>query len=122
MTYKIIPAPPHVYSGVKVTLKFSISQHSRDSQLMQKLVEYLEGGRYRTRGLYQGDVIITKFSDIVAKIIPFFDKYPLRGNKALDYADFCRVADIMKDKAHLTEDGLEKILKSIKEGMNQIRS
>ena len=84
-------------------------------------MEYLEGGRYRTRGLYQGDVIITKFSDIVDKIIPFFGKFPLHGSKALDYTDFCRVADIMKDNGHLTADGLEKILK-IKEGMNQRRS
>lgn len=88
---------------------------------MQNLVEYLYCGRFRTRGLSQGDVIVTKFSDIVAKIIPFFEKYPLYGSKALDYADFCRVADIMKDNGHLTADGLEKIFK-IKEGMNQRRS
>ena len=54
------------------------------------------------------------------KIIPFFEKYPIKGVKALDYADFCKVAELMKNKAHLTEHGLEEIRK-IKSGMNRGR-
>lgn len=32
--------------------------------------------------------VVTRLSDITDKILPFFDKYPLQGSKALDYADF----------------------------------
>ena len=31
--------------------------------------------------------------------------------KALDFVDFCKVAELMKTKAHLTEHGLEEIRK-----------
>ena len=63
---------------------------------------------------------VTKFKDIAEKIIPFFKKYTIHGVKALDFADWCEVAEMMKQKKHLTAEGLEKI-KKIKEGMNRGR-
>ena len=63
---------------------------------------------------------VSKFQDIYEKIIPFFKKYPILGVKALDFADWCNVAEIIKDKKHLTEEGLEKI-KKIQAGMNNSR-
>jgi hypothetical protein len=38
----------------------------------------------------------------------------------LDFADFCRVVDLMAKKAHLTQEGLNQIL-FIKSGMNTAR-
>jgi hypothetical protein len=63
---------------------------------------------------------VTEFSDIVEKIIPFFEKYPMVGVKTLNFADFCKVAELMKNKDHLNEEGLEQIRK-IKAGMNRGR-
>jgi hypothetical protein len=54
------------------------------------------------------------------KIIPFFDKYPLKGSKAKDFADFKKVAEIIRSKAHLTAAGLEQI-RIFKAGMNKGR-
>ena len=54
------------------------------------------------------------------KIIPFFKKYQIHGVKAKDFSDFCRAASLMKDKKHLTVEGLEQIRK-IKAGMNRGR-
>jgi len=67
-----------------------------------------------------GEFILTKLSDIIDKLIPFLDKYPLQGVKVLDYADFKQAAAILKSKGHLTEEGLEQI-RRIKEGMNRGR-
>lgn len=53
-------------------------------------------------------------------MIPFFDKYPIVGAKRQDYLDFCKVAELMRSKAHLTSSGLEQI-KQIKSGMNRGR-
>lgn len=39
------------------------------------------------------------------------------GVKALDFADWCQVAELIKNKAHLTSKGLEEI-KEINEGIN----
>jgi hypothetical protein len=41
--------------------------------------------------------------------------------KAKDFADFCEAALIIKEGRHLTEDGLEELVK-IKSGMNKGRS
>ena len=63
---------------------------------------------------------VTKLQDIVKIIIPFFHKFPLEGVKSKDFADFCKVADLISQKKHLTKEGLETI-KKIKAGMNRGR-
>ena len=55
--------------------------------------------------------------DLTEKIIPFFKKYPILGNKAQDFSDWCKVAILMQNQIHLTKEGLEQIRK-IKSGMN----
>lgn len=78
-------------------------------------------GRYRQRrGGLAGDFIVSRLSDLTEKIIPFFAKYPVIGMKKENFEDFCKVAELMKEKAHLTEAGLEQICK-LKDGMNSHR-
>ena len=67
------------------------------------------------------EFVATGFTDIVEKIIPFFNKYQIEGLKALDFADFRKVSEIMKVKGHLTDSGLEQI-RIIKAGMTTLRS
>jgi hypothetical protein len=64
---------------------------------------------------------VIKFSDLAEKIIPFFSKYQIQGTKHLNYTDFVSVIELMKEKKHLTEEGLDKI-RTIKAGMNKGRS
>lgn len=64
--------------------------------------------------------MVTKFSDFTDKVIPFFEQYQIEGVKALDFADFHKVANLMQQKAHLTEAGLAEI-RLIKAGMNSER-
>ena len=54
------------------------------------------------------------------KLYPFFNDYPIQGIKSLDFADFKKVAEIIKNKDHLTETGLKQIVE-IQVGMNQRR-
>lgn len=103
---------------MRVRLRFQITQHSRDVALMSSLVKYFDCGVYFANPARDaGDFVVTRFSDIHEKIIPFFNKYPIVGVKAKDFSDFKQVMDIMKVKGHLTPVGLEQILK-IKAGMN----
>jgi len=56
---------------------------------MKSLVSYLDCGSYHTRSAQNvGDFFVERYSDISQKIIPFFDKYPIRGVKALVYSNF----------------------------------
>jgi hypothetical protein len=108
-------------TGSQVNLRFILSQHYRDSKLMESLTDFLSCGRYRlhpTRN--SGEFIVTKFSSIIDIIIPFFLKYPILGVKAIDFLNFCKVAEIMKVKGHLQKSGLKEII-SIKEKMNTKR-
>ena len=57
---------------------------------------------------------------ILNNIIPFFQKHEIIGVKASDFQDWCRVADIIKSKDHLTTQGLS-LINDIKKGMNKSR-
>jgi len=103
-------------AGYQVKLKFQLTQHKRDEQLMKSLIEYFDcGNLYKDRECLI--FIVTKFSDISEKIIPFFNKHTVVGEKFLNFTDWCRVAEIIKSKGHLTEEGLDMVIK-IKAGMN----
>jgi len=103
-------------SRSQVLLLFKLTQHIRDEQLIKSLVQYLDCGNIyvNARSI---DFIITKFSDIETKLIPLFEKYPIQGIKHLNYLDFLKVRQIMKNDLHLTGEGL-KLIRKIKAGMN----
>ena len=105
--------------GYRVLLIFQLTQHSRDEKLLISFISYLNCGRIYKRG-EAIDYKITKLDDIINKIIPFFKKYQVRGVKALDFKDWVRAAELMKENKHLTPEGLERIRK-IKAGMNRRR-
>jgi len=108
-------------TGFRVELVFQLTQHVRDEQLMKSLIEYLDCGKISIdKDAPISRLIITKIDDLNDKVIPFFSKFPIQGVKQLDFIDFCKAAEIIKAKAHLTKEGLEHI-QLIKAGMNRGR-
>ena len=102
-----------------IGLRFVITQHSKDSVLLDNISNYLGCGKcYFSRN--EVNLIVSTFSDIDNKIISLFSKYPLLGTKNEDYIDFCKVAELIKSKDHLTKKGIENI-KRIKSNMNSKR-
>lgn len=88
---------------------------------MESLVKYLSCGEFYPKlNKSYGEFVVSKFYDIESKIVPFFNKYPIHGDKAKDLDSFKRVAIIIKNKGHLTVEGLGEIRK-IKEDMNLSR-
>jgi hypothetical protein len=108
-------------TGTSVQLQFSITQHSRDKNLMIRLKDFLNCG-FIKEGKKQPVVSfnVTKLSDIKNIIIPFLDKNSLQGIKYKDFDDFKKVVEIMETKSHLTLEGLNTI-QEIKKGMNDNR-
>ena len=102
-------------TGYAVNLSFTLTQHSRDEQLLKLLIEYLDCG-YVIKQRTCVNFRVTKFNDIMEKIIPFFKQYQIHGVKAKDFEDFCLVAELIKEKKHLTNTGLNKI-RQIRAGM-----
>ena len=87
--------------GVRVSVRFVITQHPpspqshycgmggrRDKSLMKSFVEYFNCGSYRLRATTElGEYVVFNLSDIIEKIVPFFQKYKVRGIKLLDFQD-----------------------------------
>jgi len=107
--------------GQTVKLKFKISQHEKDKELLNLILYSLGCGTLVTSNINCKVVVVSKFEDIFNIIIPFFQKYPLYGDKNLNYLDFVKAAFLIKDKAHLTQEGWDKVL-TLKSGMNYGRN
>nr|YP_010470477.1 LAGLIDADG endonuclease [Inonotus hispidus]YP_010691052.1 LAGLIDADG endonuclease [Phellinus igniarius]UVF37965.1 LAGLIDADG endonuclease [Inonotus hispidus]WBU93153.1 LAGLIDADG endonuclease [Phellinus igniarius] len=117
-----ISQDPTYVIGHKIQLRFRISQQEKDKNLMECLIKHLGSGKlYKYPGGKPAVVlIITKFSDIINIIIPFFLENPLLGIKLLDFIDWCKVAKLISTGSHLTLDGLD-LIRKIKSGMNRGR-
>nr|YP_010721260.1 LAGLIDADG homing endonuclease [Cyathus striatus]WDS46411.1 LAGLIDADG homing endonuclease [Cyathus striatus] len=108
-------------TSYQVELRFRITQHIRDAHLLGVIAEYLECGKVYTRANKLAcDLEVFNFQDVLKKIIPFFQKYPLQTVKEKDFKDFSIVAGYMKNKDHLTPEGLE-LIRVLKFQMNNFR-
>jgi hypothetical protein len=99
--------------GVRIQLRFGIGLHIRELEVIKGIAAYfnlliLEKKEKRDKYKYidiRANAVtclwlqITKFSDIVEIIIPFFENCPILGQKALDFEDFKLVSLIMKSEA-----------------------
>ena len=103
--------------GFQVSLCFSLGQHIRDLELMQKIQECWGLGVI-SKGSSFVRLTVTKKLDIDT-LITLFDR-SLKGSKRLDFEDFSKIQEMVNNGLHKTEDGLNKIL-LIKRNMNSNR-
>lgn len=108
-------------SKSETKIGFSIVQNIKDIKLNNKLRKFLNCGRVSVNPSYaQSELIVNKLRDIDEIILPLFQNYNLIGIKKRDFEDFSKIVKLMKNKEHLTEEGLEKIIQ-LKSGMNRRR-
>lgn len=68
--------------GYSVQMRFRVPQHERDTKLIELIMKYFGYGVIEKHSKYPAvSLIIVKFSVITDKIIPFFELYPLTGQK-----------------------------------------
>jgi hypothetical protein len=100
----------------KVSLCFNVSQ--RDKVVLALFKKHLRCGTMRMRedGVWYYEV--NNFSAIVENVIPFFDRFGfLSSKKKRDFAKFKQIAGLMRNSEHLTETGIQRLLR-IREDMN----
>ena len=94
----------------QVVMSFNVSQ--KDPTLLYLLKKKLDCGIIKIRkkdGIHSFDV--TKPSDIIEKVIPFFERYPIISEfKQTNFAIFCKVAKLMERGKHREPSGLREIL------------
>ena len=105
--------------GRRIRLIFGTCLHIRDKALLIGIANYFN--ILNDKNIYDSEkretslLQIRNFEVIENKIIPFFNKYPILGVKSLDFIDFKQVAELIKNKEHLSEPGFSKIIKIVEQ-------
>ena len=96
----------------QIYFRFHIAQHSKDLELMQLFVKFFCCGKVDVRSnksTPRCDFIIQDTSFLLDKVVGHFDLYPLHNLKHEDYLCFKQALLLIKEKRHLTREGLDKI-------------
>ena len=102
----------NVKLGFHTKLIYQITAHHTELEIMKKVkqffnnvghVEHTPDGKYVSYRVY-------KTKDIINEIMPHFDRYPLQSTKLVYYALWCKSAQLVSNKSHLTEKGFSVLL------------
>ena len=100
----------------EVRLLFEIELREDDEPILREIQKVLGCGsiyrlEYERYAKWRSHVKlkVSNFTDISTKIIPFFTKYPLQAKKKKSFELFCKVAELLLQKHHLTTNGIEEI-------------
>ena len=105
--------------GWQIEVNFSINFHIRDIDLLKLIQIYFDGaGRIGKERNSCCDYTVGSLDQIVKKVIPHFEKYPLKTKKYSDYLLFKEVVLIIQRGEHLTKEGLQKII-NIRASLNK---
>ncbi len=92
----------------RVTLSFNVSQ--RGPEMGSLLKDTFGVGRTRGRGDGVFYFEVTKPDHLQGRVFPFFDRFHLRGPKALDLRIFREITTLVQLGRHRTANGIEEIL------------
>nr|QCW06941.1 hypothetical protein [Drechslerella brochopaga] len=94
--------------GYSVELFFKIKQHLTNKNLLTKIKNYFEIGVIGEGSNYIS-YTVSSIKELQI-IINHFDSYPLITQKWSDYQLFKKIFNLIKDKQHLTNEGLKQII------------
>ena len=99
----------------KISAAFNVSQH--DLEPLELFRETLGCGSLRRAGNGGWYWEVNRLSDIRDRVVPFFERFPLVGQKARDFELF-RSAVVLLSKPGASDDDYVAILQ-LREGMNR---
>jgi hypothetical protein len=98
-------------TNIEVRPSFSISQNKKNLELIKKIHQNFQCGSIRFSKSDQNYKFeVRSISDLVKKIIPFFQKYPLVGTKKSDFEKFSQVCDLVYKNQHRNREKLLEII------------
>lgn len=116
---------PVKYKNVlsKYIFLFSISQHIRDIDLFYKIKQFTGCGIIEIKKTRTNEIVyyVSKQSDIIEKIIPFFSHNKIVGVKYKDFLDFHKAILLIENKDYINKEKLNSAIALIKNGMNSKR-
>ena len=105
-------------SNNELFTRFSIHLHIRDLEVLKGIADYLSIDKKIGLSEKSANLQISNFSDIINKVIPFFNKFKVIGMKGLDFEDFKKISFIVQTKDHLKSESVFNEIVKIKAGMN----
>jgi LAGLIDADG endonuclease len=102
---------PKLRTGLEVRPSFSLSLNEKDRSLLRRLQSFFECGWLReSRGDRTVKYEVRAHADLVGRIVPHFEDFPLAGSKARSFDGFSSVCRMVWQGDHLTRSGLRKIV------------
>ena len=107
--YVGINAQPEMKAGYQVLPEFTVVQHKRDVQLLYALKHFFGCGVVRQNHGDRMAYRVRGIENLRERIIPFFEKHPLKTKKHIDFLKFRKILLLIEREEHLTLAGIEKI-------------
>ena len=96
---------------IEVRPSFSISQHKRSLEILEKIQKYFGVGGIRFSKRDQNyKYEVRSIKDLITKIIPHFQKYPLQTTKQKDFEIFTDICQLMYTNHHRNPKHLRMII------------
>jgi LAGLIDADG endonuclease len=99
----------------RISAAFNVSQHDREP--LDLFRETLDCGTLRQAGNGGWYWEVNRLSDLARRIVPFFDRFPIVGQKAEDYRQW-RSAVLLLCSGRLNDQDYVKVL-ALRERMNR---
>ena len=102
-------------SGYQVFPEFVLTQGAKSLETLEKIKDFFDCGKIYENKRYDNHreslyrYCVRNKADLLERICPFFDKYPLQTAKNNDFELFKQGLDIIKNGEHLTDKGFERI-------------
>ena len=109
---------PEMSSGFQVLPEFTVVQHQRDIQLLHALKQFFGCGVVRVNHGDRMAYRVRKFEHLKERIVPFFERHPLKSKKRIDFLKFRTVLMLIDRGEHLTTEGIERI-RAVTASMNR---
>jgi hypothetical protein len=99
-------------TGIEVRPSFSLSLNEKDLPLLQDLQTFFGCGWIReSRSDRTCKYEVRSIGDLLNQILPHFEGFPLRGNKARSFHSFSRVCRMIEQGDHCDRASLEEIVR-----------
>ena len=100
---------PEMEAGYQVLPEFTVVQHERDVQLLHALKTFFACGVVRRNHAERMAYRVRDAAHLRERIIPFFERHPLKSKKRLDFLKFRKILLLMERGEHLKPDGVARI-------------
>ena len=98
-------------TGIEVRPSFSISQNKRNLDLIKQISDYFGCGGVRFDNKDQTyKYEVRSIDDLIKKIVPHFERYPLKTSKHKDFLIFKDICRLVHSSHHLSPKTLPVIL------------